>query len=132
MIGDDIDAALPELREHAESRMTDTVAVGLYADSTDPATGDALRVLTTERYAGIGRLRWSSRDVAATPLPAQSVAVQDPYLSIPYGSPLLVKGDEVAVTASADPLMAGRRFSIDGRPAAGQVTAYRYPLKELT
>lgn len=133
MLGDDIAAALPELRAHAESRMTETATVGVYVEGTDVITGDPTRVLQTQRYAGKGRLRWASRDVSAHVGPGQPMSVQEPYWSVPYGTPRLQVDDEVVVTASAaDPLLVGRRFRITGAPVAGQVTAHRYPIEEVT
>ena len=132
MLGDDIDAALPELRAQAESRMTDAVVAGVYADGTDPVTGDATRVLITERYSGPARLRWASRDVANASEPSMPVSVQEPYLSVPFGSTRLMRGDEVTVTGSDDSAMVGMRFEVTGSPAMGQVSAHRYPLKELS
>lgn len=131
MLGHDITTALTGLRAEAESRMTDTVAAGVYADGTDRVTGDATRVLVSERYAGKARVRWGSRDVRNTSDTAQTVTVQEPYLSVPFGSPRLLKGDGVVVTDSEDPLMVGVWFTVAGSPAMGEVTAHRYPLKEI-
>lgn len=130
-IGDDIAAALPELRAQAESRMTETVTVGLFEDGTD-ANGDATRVLVEERYSGPARIRWTGRGVTNAVGPAMPVTVQEPVLSIPFGSPRLFDRDEVLVTAStAGPILIGRTLAIQGDAIAGQTTAHRYPLMEL-
>lgn len=130
-IGDDIAAALPELRAQAESRMTETVTVGLFRDGTD-ANGDATRVLVEERYSGPARIRWTGRGVTNAQAPAMPVTVQEPVLSVPHGSPRLYDRDEVLITAStADPILIGRQVWIQGDAIAGQVTATRYPLTEL-
>lgn len=131
MLGDDIAAALPGLRAEAESRMRDTVQVGLFADGTDEATGDPTRVLVAERYAGIGRIRWGSREVTNADGPSMPVTVQEPYLSVPFGTARFFDDDEVHVTVSEDPILVGRKFRVQGDAIAGQVTAYRYPLEEL-
>ncbi|WP_433584553.1 DUF6093 family protein [Microbacterium hydrocarbonoxydans] len=130
-LGADIDAALPGLRAEAESRMTDNIEAGRYADRTDPTSGNAVRALVELRYSGIGRVRWGSREVTNANGPSMPVAVQEPYLSVPFGTHLLLIGDEIAITASKDPVLAGRRFRIAGEPVAGQVTAHRYPLEAL-
>lgn len=130
-LGSDIAAALPGLRAEAESRMTDVVLVGRFEDGVDEDTGDPTWVLATERYAGKARIRWGSREVTNADAPSMPITVQEPYLSIPFGSPLLRDNDEVQVTASDDPILLGRRFRVQGYPVAGQVTAYRYPLEEL-
>lgn len=124
-------SALISGRARANSRMTDTVEVGKFTDGVDDATGDPIRVLQLERYSGMGRLRWGSREVTNADAPSMPVTVQEPYLSIPFGSPLLRDNDEVLVTASEDPILVGRRFRVQGYPIAGQVTAHRYPLEEL-
>lgn len=128
--GGDIASALPVLRAEAESRMREVVQVGSFRDGVDEATGDPTRVLVTERYSGPARVRWGSREVTNANAPLMPITVQEPYLSVPFGSPLL-RDSEVLVTASEDPVLVGRRFRVQGYPVAGQVTAHRYPLEEL-
>lgn len=130
-LGYDIAGALPGLRAEAESRMTETVAVGVFTDGTDPVTFEPSRVLVESRYAGIGRIRWGSREVSNTTGPSMPVTVQEPYLSVPFGTARFFDDDEVHCTASTDPLLVGRKFRVSGSPVAGAVTAYRYPLEEL-
>ena len=130
-LGSDTAAALVTLRAEAESRMTDTVEAGLYRDGTDPTTGDPTRTLVLERYAGKGRIRWGSREVANSVTVSMPAGVQEPYLSVPFGSPRIPVGDEVRCVASEDPILPGRVFRVAGNPVSGQVTAYRYPLEEL-
>ena len=131
-IGDDIAAALPGLRAEAESRMTETVTVGLFRDKTDETTGDPIRVLIVERYSGPARIRWTGRGVTNAPGPSMPVTVQEPVLSIPHGSPRLFDRDEVLIVSSTtDPILPGRRLAIQGDAIAGQTTAARYPLTEL-
>jgi hypothetical protein len=132
MLGYDIANALPGLRAEAESRMTDTVDVGLFEDGTDETTGNPTRVLVTERYSGKARVRLPSQNVTNAQAPSMPVAVQEPVLSIPWGSPRVFIGDEVLVTASDDPVLVGRRFRVQGNAQAGQTTAHRYPLQEIT
>ena len=129
-LGADISAALPSLRAEAESRMTDAVEVGLFADGVDEA-GDPTRTLVTERYTGIGRIRWASREVSNSSSTGSPASMQEPYLSVPFGTARLFIDDEVVCTASEDPLLVGRTFRVQGAAAAGQVTAYRYPLEDL-
>lgn len=127
----DIAAALPVLRSEANSRMHESVQVGQFKDGVDEETGDPTWELVTERYTGPARIRWGSREVTNADAPSMPVTVQEPYLSIPFGSPLLRDNDEVLVTVSEDPILVGRRFRVQGYPIAGQVTAHRYPLEEL-
>lgn len=126
-----LNRALGMGRRLAVSRMTETVVVGLFKDGTDE-NGDATRVLVTERYSGIARLRRAGRNVTNAQGPAMPVTVQEPVLSIPYGSPRLFDRDEVHVVASTDDeLLVGRALAIQGDAIAGQTTAHRYPLTEL-
>lgn len=116
----------------ANLRMSETVIVGKFRDGIDPDTNDATRVLEQERYTGSGRIRWNSREVSDSQTTGSPVAVQEPYLSVPFGSTRFFTDDEVECTASIDPLLVGRRFKISGAAGAGQVSAHRYPLEELS
>ena len=130
-LGADIAGALPELRAQAESRMTDKITAGLFRDGTDPVTGDPTRTLITERYTGVARVRYGSREVSNSNTVSMPVGVQEPYLSVPFGSARIRVDDEVKVTDSEDPILIGRTYRVAGNPVAGAVTAYRYPLEEL-
>lgn len=125
----------------ADSRMSETVLVGKFRDGTDPDTKEATRVLVEQRYpaaddtspdAGKARIRWGSREVSNSQATGSPVAMQEPYLSVPFGTARFFTDDEVECSASPDPLLVGRRFKISGAAAAGQVSAYRYPLEELS
>ncbi|WP_447948216.1 DUF6093 family protein [Microbacterium maritypicum] len=131
-LGGDISSALPVLRAEAESRMDEVVLVGRFKDGTDPETGDPTRMMETERYDGIGRIRWGSREVSNSQATGSPAAMQEPYLSVPFGTARFFTDDEVECTGSTDPLLVGRRFKVSGGASAGQVTAYRYPLEELS
>ena len=126
-----LNRALGMGRRLAVSRMTETVVVGLFEARTDE-NGDAASVLVEERYSGIGRVKYPSLTVSEHMEPSQPAQVQEPYLSIPSGSPALLAGDEVHVTAStADERLVGMTARIAGVPQSGQTTSHRYPLKEL-
>lgn len=120
----------------ANDRMSETVAVGSFEDSSNE-TGDAVRVLVEQRYpvnggVGAARLRLSSQNVTNAEAPSMPLAVQEPTLSVPWGSPRLLVGDEVLCVTSIDPVLVGRRFRIQGNAQSGQTTAHRYPLQEIT
>lgn len=136
-LGDDLATALPGLRAEAESRMTETVTVGTFTDSTDPETFEPVRTPVETRYGGKARIRYASLATSAQASGSdqigQPVVVQSPYISVPHGSPRLYEGDEVVVTASAaDNLLVDRRYQVAGNATIGQTTAHRYPLTELT
>lgn len=129
-LGGDVAAALPGLRAEAESRMFETVEVGTFADGVAP-DGSPTRVFEDARYEGKGRIRYGSRDVSNSDGTGSPVVVQSPYLSVPFGSPRLHDGDQVHVTASSDPILVDRWFTVAGAAGAGQVAHYKYPLSEL-
>lgn len=130
-LGADVAAALPALRAQAESRMTETISVGLLVDGTDPETGDPTQTVEAPVYGGPGRIRWASSTVSDMEGAGEQVAVQRPVLSVPVGSPRLFDGMGVSVTGStADGLLVGRVFTVQGGPVSGQVTATRYLLEE--
>lgn len=131
MLGHDIANALPVLRAEAESRMWENVTVGLFEDGTDETTGDPVRTLVTARYMGKARIRWGSREVTNANAPGMPMTVQEPYLSVPFGTARFFDDDEVLVNSSPDPILPGRFFRIQGDAIAGQVSAYRYPMEEL-
>lgn len=125
----------------ADSRMSESVVVGSFRDGTDPATGEPTRVVVEQRYpaegdtgpdAGMARIRWGSREVSNSQATGSPVAMQEPYLSVPFGTARFFTDDEVECVGSTDPLLVGRRFKISGAAPAGQVSAYRYPLEELS
>lgn len=131
MIGADVAAALPELRAQAESRMSETVVAGWLVDGTDPNSGEPTQVVQAPAYEGPGRIRWASSTVSDAQGSGEPISVQEPVLSIPVGSPRLLDGMAVVVSASTvDGLLVGRVFTVQGSPVSGQVTAARYLLEE--
>lgn len=126
-------AGLAAGRRRAESRMTETVRAGVFADATDAETGDPTFTLVTERYLGDARVKYPSSTVSESSGPGQDVASQDILVSVPVGSPRLFEGDYVeVVSSSVDESLEGCLFRVTGSPAGGQVTAHRYPVVELS
>lgn len=120
-------------RRLASERMSEAVTAGTFTDGVDPETGDAIRVPDVERYAGPARVKYPTATVSDRDGTGQVVQSQDLILSIPNGSPRLFEGDEVVVNSStADDLLVGRAYRIDGSAQAGQTSAARYPLVELS
>ena len=133
MLGWDVANALPGLRVEAESRMTETVQIGIWADGTDEATGKATRVIVDERYSGMARVRYPSYAAAALSPSTQPISSQDVVISIPVGAAEVFEGDEILVTGStSDGAVVGRWYTVKGRPLAGQTTAYRITVTEQT
>ena len=107
----------------ANLRMSETVIVGRFTDGTDLVTLEPTRVLVEQRYPAVGdtssdagkaRIRWNSREVSNSQATGSPVVMQEPYLSVPFGTARLFTDDEVECTVSADPLLVGRRFKISG------------------
>ena len=131
MLGWDVAAALPDLREQAESRMTETVQIGVFRDGFDPATGAATRVLIESRYEGPARVRYPSYAVAELSPKSLPITSQDIVVSLPYGAGPVFSGDEVLVTGStAGGSLEGRAYLVTGQPVTGQTTAYRLTVTE--
>jgi hypothetical protein len=120
-------------RARTEARMTETIRAGVFQDGTDPATGDATRVLVEQHYTGKADIKAESLTVSASSGAGQVVASQDRVIKIPIDAPILHEGDEVEVTASlSDASLVGRTYRITGSPQGGQTTSHRYPAEELS
>jgi len=118
--------------------MTERVRVGREADGTDPDTGDATTVLAdvvygTDEAGAPARIKYVADTVVDSGSTGQIVSLQRPFLHVPSGSPLLAEGLAVrCVSSLVDAVLAGRWYRITGSPDAGQTSAHRYPLIELS
>ena len=130
-LGTDVQAYLPEAQATAESRMSETVTVGVMASVFDDATDKYVDTLTIH-YSGQGRLKYPSMVVSEKTPVGQVLASQDVILSLPAGLASAVRiNDTVTVTASPDEDLVGRTFRIKGLAAGGQVSASRFPVVSL-
>jgi len=126
-----------QARHNLVRRMTERVRVGREVDGTD-ANGDATSVLDDVVYGGDqagspAQIKYVAGVVAGSAVTGQVVAMQRPILKVPSDSPLLAEGLAVhCVSSAADGILAGRRYRISGSPDAGQTSAHRYPLIELS
>lgn len=119
-------------RNMADARMTETVTIGRFKDEHD-SDGAPTRELVDTYYTGKARVKLSSLAVSGSNATSQDVSAQQPYVSIPTGSPAIPKGAEVQVSASTvDPLLVGLMLEVEGRSQSGQTTSHRYPLKGLS
>lgn len=112
--------------------MTETITVGRFTDGV-AEDGSPTRVLDGDaKYTGKARIRLASREVTNAQGPGDPVAVQEPFLSVPFGTVRLFEGEQVlCTTSSSDPLLVDRMYDITGSAQAGQTSAHRYPLDEL-
>jgi len=131
-LGTDVQAYLPEAQATAESRMSETVTVGVTASVFDDATGKYVNVLTVH-YSGPGRLKYPSMVVSEKTPVGQVLASQDVILSLPAGLASAVRiNDTVTVTHStADDDLVGRTYRIKALAQGGQVSASRFPVVSL-
>lgn len=127
-LGEVLSAALPELRAHAESRMTDTVKItrGAGEPVWDEETGmydDA----PVDVYEGPARLRLASSVVGDVDAQGQLLAAQTPVLSLPVLTSGGVKvNDTVLITASQnDPALVGLVLNVEGLFFQTDATARR-------
>lgn len=120
-------------RAQAASRFTETLKVfyetrvlgsdGLYTDTEVTV------------YTGVsGRVKFPSLTVSEREQGSQVPAVQDVQVHVTVGgTPNVVVNHVWEVTAStADSSLVGRQFRTKGLPQAGQVTAWRYPVEQVS
>lgn len=120
-------------RREAQGRFTETLEVF----TVTRVLGDDGRYTDTETtvYASVkGRVKFPSMSVRERAQGAQVPAVQDVAVHVAVGAtPAVVVNTLWRVTASAaDPSLVGRVFRTKGLPQAGQVTAHRYPVEQVS
>lgn len=130
-------STLERARARMMARMTEAVRVGPAVDGFDPETGDPTVEITAPLYGGDsgapGQIKYVADSVSESGGTGDTVAVQRPILKVPHGTTLLPEGDAVYVVSStADDILAGRWYRIAGTPDAGQTSAHRYPLTEIS
>jgi len=135
MLGDDIAAALPELRAAAESLMVDTCRVTtLSAPVWDGPSGEYLPGTTATIYEGKCRLRRPVAAPQATDAGETTWAVDVLVLSLPIlGSESVADGHDVEILTSAhDPATVGLTLKVQGGHWQTHSTARRFPVKVVT
>lgn len=132
-IGDDITAALPGLRAEAESRMTETVAFFTESDGTDPITLQPVKIETLIASDVRARLRSENRQSRDVEIAGQAPVVSALILSVPVGAVRVGPSVFVRVSAStSDAGMVGVKVRTTDFPTMGQVTAWRYPVEQVS
>ena len=113
MLGEDVAAALPELRAHAESLMVDTILVerATGAVTTDATTLAEVPVYATVRAAGPGRIQ---RPGALSPnesvVGGFEFGIRAALAQLPLSATGILAGDRITVTAigpTTDPDLLG-------------------------
>ena len=134
--GDDIAAALPELRAHAESLMTDTIRLERFTGSApDPVTLEMVDTYAAV-YEGKGRVQRSGQLS-----PHESVAGEIEFgvnalmVQLPLSASGIKKGDRVTVVAVgsvSDPDMAGLVATVQANLTKTHATKRTLVCEEVT
>lgn len=132
-LGADIAAALPELRAQAESRMSETFEVF----TSERVLGGDGKYVTTETpvYEDVrGRLKVPTLTVSEREQGAQVPAIQDVHVHVPVGATPLVEVNHMwrCTASDSDVSLVGRVWRTKGSHQAGQVTAHRYPVEQVS
>lgn len=131
MIGDTLEADLAAGREEAESRMSETVTIGLFKLERAPGSLDTAWVLKQSYYSGRARIKYPYATSLSKAPAGQQIEETSIVVSIPHGSANIPSGAMVRVDVSTvDSRLVGRMLRVEGRAQAGQTTAHRYPVVE--
>lgn len=139
-------------RQVASDRMTETIRAGSIRDATDESTGNPIEVVGDVVYEGPARVKYTSNAISTDDSSSQVFTSQKIIVSIPVQPATLLPGEgeepgegvvpavnvvlpggtavEV-LSSTSDPALVGRKYTTDGVPAMGQVTAHRYSVTEL-
>ena len=136
MLADDIAAALPELRRHAESRMLDTAEIRrptgntVFDEETGTSIPEVLPVFTTRcRVKSTRTYGVLNQEVGGRT--AQTVARE---FHMPVDSPAVEPGDVavlVAIHETTDPSLLGAELTLSGPAPGSQTTARRIEVLEV-
>ena len=126
--------ALAAGRKFAENMFSETVEFYRVTGKIfDPATLDEVETKVVV-YTVPARVKYPSLIVAEKRGAGEVVGNQSVFVSVAVGSTPTVNSEYFCkVTASsADPSLVGRTYKVKGSPQAGQVTAHRYPVEEVS
>lgn len=125
MLGTDLLAALPELRAHAESRMTATVLVESVAITTNQTTGAPIVTATTV-YSGKARVKAGATNANTSGAASSVQSVHLDELHVPVGSGPFQVGHRVTVVSDAtNPALVGNQYRVTRLHEGSQTTAQR-------
>lgn len=128
MLGDDISAALPELRAQAESLMTETVQVTRVGALTVDGTGRQVPS-TTVVYSGIAGLGRAGTQPESVGAPGQQATLQAQVVKFPIGPYVPRDGDVTEFTAG---VLAGVKMRLVGAsPVTSQAVQYRMTAERI-
>lgn len=127
-IGDDLAAALPELRAMAESLMRDTVRVERVV-GMDESTGEAAYETV---YTGKAKIKAPSAANDDKTVVGASVTIIPGRVDVPIDSGDFKVGDRVTVlTSQMNPRLTGNVYRLTAPFEGSATTATRMPIEEV-
>lgn len=130
MIGDEVAAALPELRRQAESLMKDACTVHRVVGENTDQDGNVTPVVSLV-YAGKCKVQAIDAQESTPEVGGGTSTVQRYRVDVPVGSFPPAVGQVVSVTvARFDPFLVGRTFRVTGLLHKSMATAYRLGVEE--
>ena len=128
-----ITGALGMGRAQAEARFTETFDFFTAVEGIDPVTLEPTSVETPLTAGIAGRLKFTNTQGNEAESAGQYPVIGRREVHVGVGTVLALPGTLVRCIAStADVGLVGRVFRVADRPAGGQVTAYRYPVTEVS
>jgi hypothetical protein len=121
-------------RVMASSRLSETLKFySVDGTTVDPETLEDVEDITV-LHTVAGRVKYPTLTVSERSAVGQVFATQSVNVHVAVGSAPDVRANHFfTVTAStADPGLVGRKFRVTGNPQAGQVTAHRFPVEEVS
>lgn len=114
--------------------MTETVTFyRVTGEETDPETLEVVEVRESIATT-VARVTYRTLNVSDRESGTQLLASQSPELHVPVGAAAGVRGDDRAVVdaSTSDDSLVGLTFRVAGSPQAGQTTAHRFPVEEIS
>lgn len=133
MLGYDIAAALPELRQQAESMMVDTCTVEYVNGSAwDEGAGTSVPTYAP-RYTGKCRVQTTLTEPSNPDAGEREWTVESFTISLPMSATGFQVGDRVTITKTLlDPDLLGRVFTVAALAHKTHMTARRLRVEEVT
>ncbi|TAJ46355.1 MAG: hypothetical protein EPO52_17635 [Herbiconiux sp.] len=134
-LGDDLDAALPELRRQAESMMRDSCTIAtIVKGAWDEITLTHSVDVETVHYSGPCKLKGVNAVIGTVDAASQILVAQEAIVSLPVGSSTTVdRGMVLTITECRhDPALVGAKVTIGGpTPLNTYSTARRFRIEEV-
>lgn len=127
MLIDDVTWALPQLRAEAEALMTDTCTVtrgGAVSSSFNDTSGQ-WETTTSGTTVYDGRCQVRSQNAAEAMAAEQQIGQHVYVVSLPWDTTDVARNDKVTITASGDPWLQGRTFTVTDVHGATHATKRR-------